>query len=184
MDFLNKLEALMKQNNIRNLHDLSIQSGIPYTTLRGFYSQGTDNIKLSTLTKLKNCFGCTLDYLVCDNLIEPTAINVKHTNSSLDTRTEMLKNLILVKYKSYREFAKIINMPQSTLMSALNNGIGGTSIDNVIKMCHALGITADDLAYERFDNILTPELQELINNAKHLTSEQLNKLNDFINTLK
>ena len=101
----------------------------------------------------------------------------------MDSRTEMLKNLILIKYKSYREFAKTINMPQSTLMSALNNGIGGTSIDNVIKMCHALGITADDLAFERFDNILTPELQELINNAKHLTSEQLNKLNEFINTL-
>ncbi|MCI8965564.1 MAG: helix-turn-helix transcriptional regulator [Clostridia bacterium] len=102
----------------------------------------------------------------------------------MDNRTEMIKQLILLKYKSFREFAKSIDMPQSTLMSALNNDIGGMSINNFIKICHALGVSADDLAFERYDNILTPELQELVNNAKHLSTEQLQKLIEFINSVK
>lgn len=102
----------------------------------------------------------------------------------MDKETELIKNLILVKYKSIRKFSEAINVPHTTIHTALNKGIGGTAVETVIKMCNGLGITIDDLIKERFDNILTPELQELISNAKHLTPEQLYKLNDFINTLK
>ena len=45
MDFLDKLEFLMKEKNITNLNELSTQSNIPYTTLKGFYTRGTDKIQ-------------------------------------------------------------------------------------------------------------------------------------------
>lgn len=72
MDFLDKLEFLMKKKNITNLNELSTQSNIPYTTLKGFYTRGTDKIQKSTLKKLADFFNCTLDYLVCDDVVEPS----------------------------------------------------------------------------------------------------------------
>lgn len=72
MDFLDKLESLMKEKNITNLNELSTQSNIPYTTLKGFYTRGTDKIQKSTLKKLADFFNCTLDYLVCDDVVEPS----------------------------------------------------------------------------------------------------------------
>lgn len=72
MDFLDKLKFLMKEKNITNLNELSTQSNIPYTTLKGFYTRGTDKIQKSTLKKLADFFNCTLDYLVCDDVVEPS----------------------------------------------------------------------------------------------------------------
>ena len=49
--FLNVLDSLMKSNGL-NKHTLSIKSGIPYTTIDGFYKRGTANARLSTLKRL------------------------------------------------------------------------------------------------------------------------------------
>lgn len=68
MGFIEKLELLMDKNNIKNKSELSSLSGIPYTTIDGFYKKGTDNIKLSTLRKLSQCLNCSLDYLVDDEI--------------------------------------------------------------------------------------------------------------------
>jgi len=51
----------MKDKRI-NRSQLSKESGIPYTTIDGFYKKGTDNVKLSTLKKLSNYFHVPLDY--------------------------------------------------------------------------------------------------------------------------
>ena len=72
MGFLEKLEDLMKQKKINNLNELSSQSKIPYTTLKGFYTRGTDNIQRATIKKLADFFNCTTDYLVCDDVIDPS----------------------------------------------------------------------------------------------------------------
>ncbi len=53
MSFTEKLDALMAQKGI-NKSILSKESGIPYTTIAGFYTKGTDNVKLSTLRKLSS----------------------------------------------------------------------------------------------------------------------------------
>lgn len=67
MSFLIKLDNLMKDKNI-NKSQLSKESGIPYTTIDGFYKKGTENIKLSTLKKLASYFNCSLDYLADDSI--------------------------------------------------------------------------------------------------------------------
>ena len=61
--FLNVLDSLMKSNGL-NKHTLSIKSGIPYTTIDGFYKRGTANARLSTLKRLAEFFDVSLDYLV------------------------------------------------------------------------------------------------------------------------
>ena len=61
--FLEILTKLMVDRKI-NKRKLSIESGIPYTTIDSFYKIGYDNIKLSTLLKLANYFNVSLDYLI------------------------------------------------------------------------------------------------------------------------
>lgn len=90
MSFLSKLDKLMQEKNI-NKSQLSKESGVPYTTIDGFYKKGTDNIKLSTLKKLANYFDCSLDYLADDDVEEVNTIAAHHDD--VDWTSEELKEI-------------------------------------------------------------------------------------------
>lgn len=62
------------------------------------------------------------------------------------TTEEKLKELILKRYNSIREFTIAIDMPYTTIDSIFRRGVGNSSVTNVIKICKALGISADALA--------------------------------------
>ena len=62
------------------------------------------------------------------------------------TIEDKLKELILRRYHSIREFTIEIDMPYTTMDSIFRRGIGNSSVVNVIKICKALGISADALA--------------------------------------
>lgn len=59
---------------------------------------------------------------------------------------EKLKGLILTRYRSLREFTQTIDMPYQTMDSILKRGVDKASISNIIKICKALDISADELA--------------------------------------
>ena len=59
---------------------------------------------------------------------------------------EKLKELILSRYNSIREFSIEINIPYTTIVSIFQRGIENSSVSNIIKMCKALNISADGLA--------------------------------------
>ena len=61
--FLEILNSLMEERGI-NKSTLSKESGIPYTTIDGFYKKGCENIKLQTLQKLADYFDVSVDYLL------------------------------------------------------------------------------------------------------------------------
>jgi transcriptional regulator with XRE-family HTH domain len=67
MIFTDKLNKLMEEKGISR-NQLAIESGVPYTTIVGFYARGYENTKLSTLRALANYFNCTLDYLADDDV--------------------------------------------------------------------------------------------------------------------
>ena len=69
MNFLEKLDYLMQKEKI-NKNILSKNSGIPYTTIDGFYKKGYQNTKLSTINKLANYFNVSLDYLIFDEIVD------------------------------------------------------------------------------------------------------------------
>lgn len=58
----------------------------------------------------------------------------------MDELTMLIKNEIKHKYKSVRQFSAAIGVPQSTIISAMRKGIGGTAFDTVVKICSALGV--------------------------------------------
>lgn len=62
------------------------------------------------------------------------------------TIEERLKDLILKRYHSIREFTISIDMPYTTIDSIFRRGVANSSVANVIKICKALGISADALA--------------------------------------
>lgn len=58
----------------------------------------------------------------------------------MDLLTMAIKNEIRTQYKSVRKFSIAVGIPQSTIVSALHNGIGGTSYATVLKICRQLSI--------------------------------------------
>lgn len=62
----------------------------------------------------------------------------------MDNKAKVLAELI-DRRGSRRAFAEEIGIPPTTLQSMLTRGVGRASIDNVIKVCRALGITVEQL---------------------------------------
>lgn len=56
------------------------------------------------------------------------------------SREQKLRNLILDRYTSLRQFSREANIPYSTLMTLLSRGIGGASFDVVILICKKLNV--------------------------------------------
>lgn len=80
MDFLDRLRHLATAKGYENNMQLSKASGVPYTTLDGFYRTGYENVKLSTLRKLADCLECSLEYLVNGN----SAVSDQPSSAALD----------------------------------------------------------------------------------------------------
>lgn len=65
------------------------------------------------------------------------------------TIEEKVKDLIITKYKSVRKFTQYADMPYTTLNTMFKRGITNSTLSNVLKLCEALQISADDLAEGR-----------------------------------
>lgn len=89
MTFLEKLDYLMKKNNL-NKKRLSDQSGIPYSTIDGFYKQSYNNIKLSTFKKLCDYFGVTMDCMARDEVSEIEYYNPQKKSLHITPEEELL----------------------------------------------------------------------------------------------
>ena len=61
------------------------------------------------------------------------------------TREQLLRNRILDRYTSLRQFAQAADIPYSTLMTILSRGVGGASFDAVMQICKALELEPDVL---------------------------------------
>jgi transcriptional regulator with XRE-family HTH domain len=111
-------------------------------------------------------------------------------------KTAKLRSLIFEQYRSVREFSEKANLPYTTVHSILQRGIENSSVENVIKMCRALGITVDELikddeyylnpesariAQEAYDN---PDLRILFDAAKDVEPEALKTVIDMVKLMK
>ena len=72
----------------------------------------------------------------------------------MDNLTRIIREEIGKQYKSVRQFAFAVDVPLSTVNSALHNGVGGSSFDTVLRLCKVLGIKAigDDAAFYLTDD--------------------------------
>lgn len=96
------------------------------------------------------------------------------------TREEFIKQLIKQNGYNIKSFAAAISIPYSTLLSMLNNSIGGASVESAIKICEKLNIPVEILKKENFSNTtkilekekLNTHEKEFIKKYRQLTSEQ------------
>lgn len=76
------------------------------------------------------------------------------------TKAEILKKEILRQYRSVRQFAMEMNIPYSTLVTALERGIEGMAYGTVIKMCDKLSLNPVDFSSLERDTSLGAQLLE------------------------
>lgn len=93
-----------------------------------------------------------------------------------------LKNLILAKHKSIREFSLSINMPYSTIDSILKRGVLKASITSLIVICKHLDIDIDKLsegiiAKKVFINPEMPSTNEMILLSRYKMLDEVDKAN-------
>lgn len=86
------------------------------------------------------------------------------------TIENQLRELILLKYGSLREFTFNIGLPYSTLSTILKNGIMTANISNVVKICNALSIKIDELVEGRLVETIPGEklldVEKIFNQTK------------------
>lgn len=61
------------------------------------------------------------------------------------SREQKLRNAILDRFISLRQFAEKADIPYSTVMTILSRGIGGSSFDTVLKICKTLDMDPREL---------------------------------------
>ena len=77
---------------------------------------------------------------------------------------QQLKDLVIARYGSIRNFALQIKMPYSTVDSIFKRGILNASVTNIIRICDVLEISVDSLSR----GIVEPQVTR--NSTMHLTS--------------
>lgn len=88
------------------------------------------------------------------------------------TIEDKLKNLILDRYSSIREFTLKIDMAYSTLNSIFIRGIQNSTLSNILKICDELHISADALANGEIEytsklvDTETRDVNEILANTK------------------
>ena len=88
------------------------------------------------------------------------------TSEETLSKEQILKSEILTQYKSVRQFAIEMEMPYSSLMSALDKGVSGMAYETVISICKKLGISPTDFSKNGIENGNTVE--ELSDHSKRL----------------
>lgn len=82
-NFIDKLDYLLKTKNL-NKSTLSKESGIPYTTIDGWYKKGYEGLKLTTLRKLSKYLNVDIGYWIDMETLEPNTPNIKFMHPDLE----------------------------------------------------------------------------------------------------
>ena len=102
------------------------------------------------------------------------------------TKAEILKKEILKQYRSVRQFAMEMNIPYSTLVTALERGIEGMAYGTVIKMCDKLSLKPVDITSLEIDAYMGAQLLENRVNQNYVKLNQtgrdkiLELMDDFV----
>lgn len=76
------------------------------------------------------------------------------------TKAEILKKEILTQFRSLRQFAIEMEIPYSTLVTALERGIEGMAYGTVIRMCNRLRLNPIDFTSLERDTSISEQLLE------------------------
>lgn len=102
----------------------------------------------------------------------------------MNDKTKIIKEEIKKQYGSIRKFCEIVDIPSTTLTSALSNNIGNMGFDKVVKICTVLNL--DIMTFQnkkeisKENNILNVTKNEMSKEEiKENIINKLNKLNEL-----
>lgn len=87
-----------------------------------------------------------------------------------------IKELIISKYGSVRQFAMQINLPYTTVDSILKRGIDNSNVGNVIKMCKELKISIDKLIDNKTISFILDDSELSSNTMKSEDTDNYKKI--------
>lgn len=76
------------------------------------------------------------------------------------TVEEQLRDLMIKKSGSVNKFSQEIGVPQSTIFSIFQRGVGKANINSIIAICKALNISTDELAEGRITPLIIETMPE------------------------
>lgn len=92
MKFLNNLEKLLKENNMKK-SDLARIIGISQPTINAWYTKGYENVSLSTLMKISKLFKITLEELLNGDLENVSFSSDEYSHEELKAIVDFSKFL-------------------------------------------------------------------------------------------
>ncbi len=84
------------------------------------------------------------------------------------TREEFIKKKIKEKGMTLKDYARMIHMPYSTLLSMLAGNLGGASLDNVSRICNGLDTSIGLMQSSLVDQGAQDGLSDLSDREKKL----------------
>lgn len=94
------------------------------------------------------------------------------------TIEEKLKNYIISKYKTLKEFSKASNIPVSTLSTILNKDITKANMNTIIAICDTLNISADELSLGKI--VQRKDISwDSLSSQEYELLDKFNSLNNF-----
>lgn len=171
MDLLQKLNLLMKKNNVKNIAQLSKLTELPYTTLKSIFDGDVNDIRLSTSKKICNTFNITLDELLNDNI--------------------ELKNLQIMDNKQSLPLLGIVKagydyLANENIISYVSADIKVSDIEN----CYALKVTGDSMEpvlYEddivivhKQNDVENGQVAIILINGEEATIKKVIKYDDYV----
>lgn len=119
MDFLDRLQHLMKMYGDSKLK-LSKDSGIPYTTIERLFNNGWENARISTIRKICDYYGVSLDYMVCgDQRIMPEGLAFAAKYGSMSPYGQALIDLIMENENKYGNAIRTANKRENERLETL-----------------------------------------------------------------
>lgn len=94
MDFLRALNSYMQANHLTK-STLSKLTGIPYTTIDGWYKKGSNNIKLSSVKKLSDALGVEMSYWLGNNQNESPKPEGMEDSQDIESIACALENMLI-----------------------------------------------------------------------------------------
>lgn len=90
------------------------------------------------------------------------------------SREEFIKKKIKEKGMTLKDYARMINMPYSTLLSMLAGNLGGASLDNVVRICNGLDTSIGTMQSAYMNVGMDASLADLSEREKKLVLQYRN----------
>lgn len=159
MNFLEKLDYLMKKNNL-NKSTLSKGCDIPYTTIDGWYKKGYEGLKLTTLRKLSKFFKTSLDFWVNDNEEDST---LSPAQKSLIADLEKLTEEELIAVKAFIKSLKEMKENKDRIVEIPVAAYGGNGVETKKISSEQLEkLLNDDNDFNKYETELEQRRKELL----------------------